>query len=307
MRKKDFFFIITGVIIVEILIFMISLVFIALTKDLTFYDKAILVVILEFFLILVLVLILLFLWSKVHKNKIVLGPATFFYVSNEFHEGQQIVNYRGYQVIEQEARYLQFIDTLCDYKLTKIDLFNISPTGFMVKDFHVILLSFEEFEEVSKVNLAMFEKLENLVIGKIPLKPIPESLFHLNNLNHLALYSCEITEVPTEIVNLTKLRILNLSKNKITTFPCFLSGLSNLDKLELEGNEIEDVPDCIANFTNLQILRLNNNRIVTLPVLEGKLPNMKTLFLSNNPLDDNAKVEFKKFSRWLKKKGKNRE
>ena len=82
--------------------------------------------------------------------------------------------------------------------------------------------------------------------------------------------------IPSEISNLTKLKLLNLQRNDLKgTIPKEIGNLNNLTTLELSFNQITGhIPSEIAKMTNLSLLFLNNNK------LKGFIPKEINL---NNP------------------------
>jgi internalin A len=70
------------------------------------------------------------------------------------------------------------------------------------------------------------------------------------------------SEIPAEIGQLTKLRILDLSRNRLTS-----------------------LPESIGQLTNLEILDLRHNQLTWLPLSLLQLGKLKTLMLEGNPFE----------------------
>ncbi|MFM9265713.1 leucine-rich repeat domain-containing protein [Tychonema sp. BBK16] len=94
----------------------------------------------------------------------------------------------------------------------------------------------------------------------------------------------QLTEFPDVVLQLTNLKILNLSNNQITVIPGAIAQLSNLTKLYLSSNQITVIPDAIAQLSNLTELYLGNNQITVIPEAIGQLSNLTGLYLGNNQI-----------------------
>ena len=69
----------------------------------------------------------------------------------------------------------------------------------------------------------------------------------------------DLTTLPHEINNLTKLKTLELGYNSLDTLPLEICNLTNLEVLELRGNQFTTLPPEIGNLTNLKYLNLRGN------------------------------------------------
>lgn len=71
-------------------------------------------------------------------------------------------------------------------------------------------------------------------------------------LTHLNLSGNSLLSVPSEILQLTQLRVLSLSHNPISFLPVDIHQLKSLEQLDLLGmNLLKRIPDCIGNMENL--------------------------------------------------------
>lgn len=102
------------------------------------------------------------------------------------------------------------------------------------------------------------------------------------NAEKLNLSGNEISELPTEIGNLTKLIEIDLSYNKITSLPESIGQLSNLLVLNINNNMLISLPDGIYNLENLESLKLENNQLKSLSEDIEKLSKLKFLSLKSN-------------------------
>lgn len=75
------------------------------------------------------------------------------------------------------------------------------------------------------------------------------------NISKLDLSNMNLTEFPTEILNLKNLRKLNLSNNKLSVIPREIEKLKNLELLDLFNNNIN--PLCILNNAYFNIVNVS--------------------------------------------------
>uniref|UniRef100_A0A7N0SXY6 Leucine-rich repeat-containing protein 40 n=1 Tax=Kalanchoe fedtschenkoi TaxID=63787 RepID=A0A7N0SXY6_KALFE len=130
---------------------------------------------------------------------------------------------------------------------------------------------------------AMFKSLSNLTCLKLdnnPLKQIPaDGLSFLQNLQILDLSGNAITlpqltrqlqelylrrmqlrEVPSDVLSLHQLRILDLSQNYLQSIPQGIKALTCLNELDLSDNNISSLPPELGLLEpNLQALRVDGN------------------------------------------------
>ena len=96
-----------------------------------------------------------------------------------------------------------------------------------------------------------------------------------------------IGSIPTEISNLTDIRVLSLENNQITgLLPDDWSELTNLQELLLSNNQFTgELPSNWSSLQNLVNLQLSYNKITgTLPSTWSSLVNLKYMSMDNNQL-----------------------
>ena len=112
-----------------------------------------------------------------------------------------------------------------------------------------------------------------------------------------------LTDVPPYLLQLPRLRVLDLSKNRLTNLPDLLEWSESLENLDVSNNKITSiqgtplaksistlnlayncfdfVPECISTFLSLQSLNLSyNSNITHLPLEMGRLTRLHTLKLA---------------------------
>ena len=104
-----------------------------------------------------------------------------------------------------------------------------------------------------------------------------------DGVTHLNLSGKELTSLPPEIGQLTKLNTLALSGNRLTSLPGEIGQLTNLNTLDLSRNQLTSLPGEIGQLTNLRSLALMGNQLITLPPEIGQL-RLAQLTFSGNPL-----------------------
>ncbi|MEG4006095.1 leucine-rich repeat domain-containing protein [Microcoleus sp. Pol11C1] len=149
-------------------------------------------------------------------------------------------------------------------------------------------------EAVRRIDRAAEEKLTQLNLSGLGLEELPPEIDKCTQLETLVLGKWDeekeellgnkLTEFPDAVLQLTNLKILNLSNNEITSIPDAIGKLSNLTQLDLSNNQITYIPEVIGKLSNLTELYLFNNQITYIPEVIGKLLNLRGLFLSRNQI-----------------------
>jgi Leucine-rich repeat (LRR) protein len=102
--------------------------------------------------------------------------------------------------------------------------------------------------------------------AKQAIRRAEESLTRVLLLDKLAL-----TKLPDSLFRRTQLRELYLDGNQLITLPEAIGQLTGLEVLSLDGNQLVILPEAIGQCTKLRRLSLNNNQLTTLPEAIGKL------------------------------------
>ncbi len=95
-------------------------------------------------------------------------------------------------------------------------------------------------------------------------------------------------EIPSELGNLSNLKLLGLEVNSLTgKIPPELGNLSNLELLGLSETYLDEIPPALGNLSNLEHLYLSFNQLTgEIPAELGNLANLRTLDLSGNSLTE---------------------
>lgn len=90
---------------------------------------------------------------------------------------------------------------------------------------------------------------------------VPYYIEFMTGLTSLQLVECNIRKIPSFVVNLKRLKILNLRGNEIETIHLF--DLPDLVKLLLQDNKITNI--ILENLPNIERLDLRNNKLESIP------------------------------------------
>lgn len=132
----------------------------------------------------------------------------------------------------------------------------------------------------------LFINLEYLNLKYDGLKQIPKEISNLKRLKILDLSGNEFNELPSEFSNLNNLEelYLNDEKNlKLSETLKVLAKLPKLKSLHLENDNLEELPNEINKLKSLESLYLNENKFKTIPNLKP-LDHLKFLDLRKNDL-----------------------
>lgn len=99
----------------------------------------------------------------------------------------------------------------------------------------------------------------------------------------LDLSNKQLDKLPSYVLNMNNLQILNLSNNNLTgAFPAEIRHLKNLKELIVSNNKMTGVPAEIGQLESLEILDLSNNLLTGLPYEMANLKKLRILNLSGN-------------------------
>jgi len=138
---------------------------------------------------------------------------------------------------------------------------------------------------LKKISYAKENNLSELNLSNLDLTELPIELFELTKLTKLKLNNNKLVVIPKEIEKLKYLNLLWLFNNQIKTIPYELIKISELRYLDLHGNKIISIEPWISKF-KLKTLSLSYNQLKYLPENIEKLPNISNLFLYGNPFED---------------------
>ena len=115
---------------------------------------------------------------------------------------------------------------------------------------------------------------------------LPTEIGELTNLSELGLNENQINKLPAEIGELTNLSELYLRQNQISKLPAEIGELTKLTGLYVRQNQLTELPTEISKLTNLIRFDLSENQISKLPAEIGELTNLAKLDLRQNQLTE---------------------
>jgi hypothetical protein len=126
---------------------------------------------------------------------------------------------------------------------------------------------------------------------------LPPRIGQFHDLETLGLsHNIELTELPREMANLTRLKYLYLDNNKFSDFPKIIIRLEQLRMLHLANNRIREIPSDIYRLNNLRGLYVTKNQLTAFPRSIQKLISLNEIDVSGNRLSPAAVATLK---RWL--------
>lgn len=111
----------------------------------------------------------------------------------------------------------------------------------------------------------------------------PQVIGTLNNLTYLFIASCQLTQFPREVLELSKLETLLMTDNNII-LPQDISRLGKLIKLDLQDTGLKLIPKELFDIETLQDLDLSRNFLEEIPHQIGQLTSLTTLDICENKL-----------------------
>ncbi|RZF41147.1 hypothetical protein LSTR_LSTR010799 [Laodelphax striatellus] len=134
----------------------------------------------------------------------------------------------------------------------------------------------EDFLSVKTLEV-LTNTLENLNLSGNNLSFIPEQILQFTRLKYLYLGENRLQEIPQNINRLNRLEILNVGGNQLTSVPSTVGQLGELRALILSNNQLDSLPASVANLKRLTILQLHKNKLRTLPTEIIALKNLSEL------------------------------
>lgn len=112
----------------------------------------------------------------------------------------------------------------------------------------------------------------------VALREMDSSIARFISLKEITLSNCVIDTISPCLIQLKRLKILDLGNNCLHQFPHVITELRTLQRLNLNGNMIRQIPP--LDMPKLEVLDLSENQIHELP--DWNLPKLASLFLNKN-------------------------
>nr|XP_006820306.1 PREDICTED: malignant fibrous histiocytoma-amplified sequence 1 homolog [Saccoglossus kowalevskii] len=173
------------------------------------------------------------------------------------------------------------------YLSVRYNEIEILPVSLAQPYLEVLHLDGNKLTDVSNINFKKMVKLKKISLKGNNLESLPTELVNMNCLEIVDAEDNKIESLPST-VSCEQLKEMKLSNNKITKFPDQLSDSKCLEILDLSGNEISDVKnvgDDVDVMENLKTVNLSNNKIVRVPIECLQSPNLVHLDVGGNQLE----------------------
>lgn len=101
-------------------------------------------------------------------------------------------------------------------------------------------------EAQRRIRVAQETQASELDLQELSLTQLPSEIWQLTNLQRLFLWDNQLRRLPTEISQLTNLQELTLAKNQLSSLPPEISQLTNLQRLDFSYNHLSNLPPEIS-------------------------------------------------------------
>jgi Leucine-rich repeat (LRR) protein len=173
-----------------------------------------------------------------------------------------------------------------DIALTNCGLNELSINLPFLKELEVLDLSNNNLKSLP-ATIGECKKLRKLILKNNQLSMLTGNLTNCTNLEEIDITGNPITEFPSVLATLPKLKVIKAGAFKVKNPVAFINSIknNNITHLDLSNCALNYLPSVIKNFTYLQELNLSNNAIQYLTDDVAMLPSLTKLDLSNNKLD----------------------
>ena len=203
----------------------------------------------------------------------------------------------------QVYRYLKLVNHNCTYYYShdtdaykKILGYEHKIIFENLNNNHFKAILFEYYDSINSihsnpVDISDICDLRNFIIlyTYFQLKTIPSNILKLCNLKILNLSHNNLIEIPINIINLINLEELYVHNNNLSTISDSLYRLPKLQILNLSHNNLTEISDNISNLTTLIELNLAHNKLSKLPKNIAKLNDLEILNVAHNII---TKIDF---------------
>ncbi|KAF6728685.1 Leucine-rich repeat-containing protein 39 [Oryzias melastigma] len=182
----------------------------------------------------------------------------------------------------------------CLVQLSQVQEWQIHRTGLQkiphfIPNFQNLLvldLSRNSITEIPK-QIGELTRLKELLLSYNRIQRVPEELGGCESLERLELsMNWDLSELPDQFRNLTRLQHLDLSLNCFSVLPDCIVALPALVWLDIGGNCLQHLPEDIHRMEKLHTLWLQRNELERLPDNISRMASLDTLVLSSNRLRD---------------------
>jgi Leucine-rich repeat (LRR) protein len=127
-------------------------------------------------------------------------------------------------------------------------------------------------------------KLSSDGLGLFEFSDLQNAIAANGMVKFLYLNSQKYDEFPVEILDMTALKLLDLTDNQISSINHDLNKLPQLKELYLRKNKINSISESIGNVGSIEVLDLSKNELEIFPKAICNLKKMRVLDLSDNKI-----------------------
>ena len=121
----------------------------------------------------------------------------------------------------------------------------------------------EDFKDILP-KLAVFTKLNKLVLERDWSNCLDDSIGDLTTLKYLTIHGCSFDYLSSKIGNLVNLVELRLSENYIRELPDTISNLTKLVRLDVSGNKLKELDiESFRKMVSLKSVDVSRNKMYT--------------------------------------------
>ena len=137
-------------------------------------------------------------------------------------------------------------------------------------------------------------QVASLTIRGKKLKSFPIEILQMKNLRELNLSKNYIDVLPSELPELSKLEVLDVSRNSLYSFPIRMAEMKHLKRIVANRNKLAFLADQMSAMSQLEHVDVWHNDITSVPESFKSLVNLKYADFRENILDRDAQLQIKK-------------
>lgn len=202
----------------------------------------------------------------------------------------RMINLSGNTGLDLEKTF-EILSGLPKLEVILLDSLNLTglPDNFsnLKKINHVSLVNNPELDFAHAFELMQSFDMEFLNLSRNNLTELPEEIAQISRLRDLKLsYNhIQLSELFLTLADLPKLRSLWLDHNHIETLPPEIAAARRVVYFYIDDNELSEFPKEMAQMDRLLVMHAAGNNFRELPVELTHIPHLMFAVLSNNPIE----------------------
>lgn len=151
----------------------------------------------------------------------------------------------------------------------KENLISLALWGKIFRDNISLNIKKHNSKKLNKLLLEDKLLLESLIIAKIPLYSIPDSVFNIKSIKLISIRKCGLKEIPKSILLLKNIEILDFSINELKSIPNGLLSLPKLRMISIKLNKIEILDDDYGS--ELRLIDVSGNPLKRFIIIDSPI------------------------------------